>query len=221
MVSAMQLIDALAIYHPASPYAGFDPSPYPDDRQGWASHNLLFRAVFEAERPAAVIEVGSWKGASAIHMADLMQELGIPGLVVCVDTWLGGIDHLVNSGWRAQLSLEHGYPTLYRQFLANVIRSGHQERILPLPQTSGNAARFLAEAQVSADLVYIDASHEEEDVLADILAYWPLLRPGGTMIGDDLILAYPGVGRALVRAAEQFGVRAQGFQEKWILRKPA
>ena len=35
------------------------------------------------------------------------------------------------------------------------------------------------------DLVYIDASHEAADVLADAVLAWPLLKPGGFLGFDD------------------------------------
>ena len=36
------------------------------------------------------------------------------------------------------------------------------------------------------DLVFIDADHEEEAVLADINMWEPRLRPGGILAGHDL-----------------------------------
>ena len=38
-----------------------------------------------------------------------------------------------------------------------------------------------------ADAIYIDGAHEREAVLADLRAYWPLLRPRGVLFGDDFL----------------------------------
>ncbi len=37
------------------------------------------------------------------------------------------------------------------------------------------------------DIIYIDASHEGRDVIADAVMSWKLLNPGGIMIFDDYI----------------------------------
>ena len=39
--------------------------------------------------------------------------------------------------------------------------------------------------KVKADFIYIDASHDTESVLNDILAWYPHLEKGGVMAGDD------------------------------------
>jgi hypothetical protein len=46
------------------------------------------------------------------------------------------------------------------------------------------------------DLVYIDASHVEENVLADLEAWYPKVRPGGLLCGHDWN-TYEGVNRAV------------------------
>jgi hypothetical protein len=62
---------------------------------------------------------------------------------------------------------------------------------------------------VLADLIYIDASHEEEDVYNDVLAWYKKLKVGGIMCGDD----YGGGGKqqsikkGVDRAAAQLGVK--------------
>ena len=40
-------------------------------------------------------------------------------------------------------------------------------------------------ADSSIDLVYVDAAHDYRSVRADILAYWPKLKPNGIMAGHD------------------------------------
>ena len=51
-------------------------------------------------------------------------------------------------------------------------------------------ARFLGK-------LYIDAGHEYEHVTADLKAWWPVLKPGGMMFGDDYHLQWIGVVRAV------------------------
>lgn len=211
--------------HGRNVYDGFAAADWPDDAHGGGGH-AIFAQVFQAVRPGLVVEVGSWKGSSAIRMAGLMKELDIPGVVVCVDTWLGGVDHIgqvsMTDDWDIERYKEHGYPRLYYQFLANVVHAGLQDYIVPFPNASHIAARWLLKAGVQPDLVYIDASHEEEDVYLDLLYYWRALRPGGVMFGDDWSPQYwPGVVNAVSQFARERGLAVHTEGVNWLLMKPA
>jgi hypothetical protein len=156
--------------------------------QGWNSNQPLFRELIEKTRPAVIIEVGTWLGASAIHMAGICRELGLQTTIYCVDTWLGAEEF-----WTSQADTEerdlrqkNGYPQVYFDFLANVVQHGCQDMIVPIPNTSTIGSIILQHRRVLAELIYIDGSHVYEDVKADILAYKKLLAPRGLMFGDDL-----------------------------------
>jgi cephalosporin hydroxylase len=56
------------------PYKDFHPMP--PDMQGWASDRPVFREVLTELKPKFIVEVGTWKGMSAFHMADLLLEMG-------------------------------------------------------------------------------------------------------------------------------------------------
>lgn len=43
----------------------------------------------------------------------------------------------------------------------------------------------------SLDFVYLDGSHKLPHVKADLLAYWPKLKPGGVMAGHDYVFGDP------------------------------
>jgi hypothetical protein len=65
----------------------------------------------------------------------------------------------------------------------NVKLSGAADRIEMLEGRSQSVLRRLPED--SFDIIYIDGSHRGDDVLADAVLAWPLLRQGGTLIFDD------------------------------------
>jgi hypothetical protein len=119
------------------------------------------------------------------------------------------------------MTVRHGFPQVYWQFLANVSLSGHSDVILPFPVTSSCAAAILSHYGVVADLIYIDAGHEEDEVLIDLKRFWPLLRPGGYMIGDDYADYWPGVVKAVLTFFAERGRRVASQQAKWVVRKPA
>jgi Methyltransferase domain len=214
--------DLLAKLHPANPYANFHYMEYTLDLQGGPEDTVLPRVIAEL-RPAVTIEVGCWKGGTAVRLASLLKAQGDDAVIVCVDTWLGSVEHWAGTvpGWDIRPYLKHGFPALYHQFLANVMHSRCEDVIVPVPNTSSIAARLLARQQVVADLVYIDGSHDEDDVYQDLLHYWKLLRPGGLLVGDDWHAYWYGVICAVNRFARERDLPLQVAGQKWLLRKPA
>lgn len=187
----------------------------PEDVQGWHSKSPFFESIINEVKPKTIIEVGSWKGASAINMATLATKAQL----YCVDTWLGGIDHELNQQIDTSvLTRDHGYPTLYFQFLANVQRAGVFQRVCPIPQTSANGAKLLSAHGIWAELIYIDGSHELKDVYDDICAYWSLVSPGGVMFGDDW--GFPGVSVSVQRFCLENNLGAEIIEDNfWVIRK--
>jgi predicted O-methyltransferase YrrM len=203
-----------------SPYAGFDPSPYPPDLQGWNSDHPLLAHVINRVRPTGIVEVGSWKGGSAIHMAKLIRQLGLPCELVCVDTWLGSPEHWMRlgEGWYEALSITHGHPQLYTTFMANVVREELTDIITPFPSTSDNAAHIMRERGIYFDIAYIDAAHEYGAVKRDLENYWSLLREPGVLIGDDF-RAFDGVTQAALEFATAQAVPIHELDGKFIISK--
>lgn len=150
---------------------------------GWHSLHPFFEAIIDVSKPKVIIEVGSWKGGSAINMARLA-----PGAkIYCVDHWLGGCDHVTaDCAFRQGVHRDtHGWPGIYYQFLHNVAVSGLRDRVVPVPMMTKDGATLLQMHGIQADLIYIDADHDEGPVREDILNYLPLLKSGGFMFGDD------------------------------------
>jgi len=180
--------------YPESPYLNFPMDEHPSDRQGWGSSKPVFRTLIERHRPRRVIEVGSWKGASAIHIGRICRQLHVPCQeIVCVDTWLGSNEMWLGAGAKAgpsadtyaSLRIRNGYPRLIGTFMRNIIDSDLTDLVTPLPLPSTAAARLLTAVGITADLIYIDGAHDSESVLLDLRAWWPILEPGGVLLGDD------------------------------------
>lgn len=207
------------LYHGHDPYAGFDPYRhsgvwYNDP----AAARDIFRRTIDAIKPTIIVEVGSFVGESAIFMANHLLERNMQETcILCVDTWLGGFDHWTRA--YEKLRFEHGRPTLYQQFLANVMAHGHAGRILPLTLDSINAARLLGTLNIRPSMVYIDASHEEPDVALDLSFYWNLLLPGGAMIVDDANGGFPGVTKGLEAFTLVNNLRVEMDGEKALILK--
>ncbi len=212
------------IIHQGSPYRDFDVNGYQLDLRGWGFESPVFEILIEEVRPKVVIEVGTWNGSSAIKMAKHIKENIGDATMICVDTWLGSPEHRIDEDYRESLKLTHGFPNIYYQFLANVVLSGVEDCIVPLPQASAAACRWLMQMGLGqmggqVDLIYVDADHTAEAVYTDISGFWELLSPNGVMFGDDYCDSWPGVIQAVDLFAEKVGAPPQVLKEKWILRK--
>lgn len=201
-------------------YAGISNLPLTPDITGWNSDGYIFADVIDKVRPTVIVEVGTWKGRSAIHMANLTRAREMPTVIYCVDCWLPPIGVGLGEFPQTHIPERWDAPTFYQQFLFNVKHAGADDRIIPVRGLTVPIAACLGAWGVQADMIYVDASHDELSVLQDLNAYWPLLRPGGVMFGDDYS-SHEGVRWAVNRFSAQVSraisemPAAEGTQ--WVL----
>lgn len=192
-------------------YDGIEEMGLNPDVRGWGSTHPFFKTIIDRVKPKIIFELGSWKGASAIHMASLCDAK-----IYCLDTWLGGVDHALSDSEEAAIPTKHGYPQLYFQFIHNVKYCGFQDRIIPVPNTTLNGMRYLHAKKIQPDLIYVDASHDYVDVEMDVRTAASLF-PKATIFGDDY--EWASVRHGLINAV---GARAQlaegGGKQIWILK---
>jgi predicted O-methyltransferase YrrM len=158
------------------------PEPYnrletlmPFNDHGWYGNKSQIEKILKLTGAEVVIELGVWMGSSTRHIASVIPDNGI---VYAVDHWLGSEEHHQNH-------VEHFLPTLYEQFLSNVIHAKLTHKITPLKMTTLEAAAFLKKKGIQPDLVYVDAAHDEKSVYEDIATYFPLIKGHGKICGDD------------------------------------
>lgn len=183
--------------------------------QGWGSDSPLFKRIIDEIKPKVIVEVGSWKGASAVHMANLCDAE-----IYCVDTWLGDVvnwirmEEGIHPGTHLKLN-DKGFPTVYEEFWNN---TKDYKQIHPLIMVSWQGAKFLAYKQIFPDLIYIDASHHYDDVKRDAYAYWHILHDGGVMIFDDYInLAWKGVRQAVDEFMAEKKISGRCIDDKMVI----
>lgn len=181
------------IYNGVNPYDNFNYSNYKLDLQGWNSEHEFFVDTIALNKPKLLLEVGTWKGGSAVNIIDNAMKNDNDAVLICVDTWLGSSEHWDHNnenhkqlGIIESLNLVNGYPNLYYQYLANMCHKGLQNNVVPLPQTSIGASEIFARLGIKFDFIHIDASHDAVSVYEDIKAYFPLLAEGSVLIGDDI-----------------------------------
>lgn len=179
------------------PYDSINVLPF--DSRGWFLIAGEVEQCLEAN-PTTVIEIGSWLGLSSRFIAERLPQ---GGKLYCVDTWLGSPGELVHMK-------DPKYAYLYQQFLSNIIHAGLTEVIVPIRMKSVEAAKAL---NVQADLIFIDAAHDENSVYEDICAWLPHLKEGGVMCGDDW--ACEGVRNGVNKAVKKFGLTVYTAPNFW------
>ena len=153
--------------------------------EDWFSYPVLYKSIVENNQDGAhIVEVGSWKGRSSSFMAVEIINSNKKIKFDCVDTWKGSIEHTSYDVITEE--------KLYDVFLSNI--EPVKDVINPVRMTSIEAGKLYEDN--SLDFVFIDASHEYEDVKEDILAWLPKVKIGGILAGHDYG-TFEGVDRAV------------------------
>jgi hypothetical protein len=173
-------------------------------------------ALLAAEGVCA--EIGTWRGDFA---AEILADRR-PRRLYLVDPWEHreeGAYEEASYGGRmegGQAALDEMHAAVVARFAVEIERG--QVEVLRSRSTEA-AARFAPE---SLDWVYIDGDHSYEGVRTDLEAYFPAVKPGGVLAGDD----YGHVGSwfedGVARAVDEFAPRCAGLQvigTQFVLRK--
>jgi hypothetical protein len=147
------------------------------------------RTVRTSGEPLAV-EIGAYKGRSAIALGMGVKERN--GRVVSIDPH----------------TLE---PNQLEAFISNVERAGVEEIVTASVQLSHEARPLIEDATVN--VLFVDGSHDYEDVLVDINDWTSALADGAVVAFNDPYWA--GVSRAL---REAIAVRGGPFRRpRWCI----
>lgn len=184
--------------------------------KGWGSKGAVFENLIRRVKPRTIIEVGTFLGASALHMAELTRRLGLNTQILCVDDFRGW------PGFRDRfrdIQMINGDLMLYYQFIQNVVSLNATETILPVPFSSGSALINMCEMGVYGDLVEIDAGHDFYSAWSDINRGFRILRPGGVLFGHDYFTAADnrGVRRAVDLFAALNGKKVHVDGQHWVI----
>lgn len=131
-------------------------------------------ATLPLDQPSSFVEIGSYQGKSAAFLGVEILNRGLPCTLHCVDSWERPNDQ-EGPPIRAAFDTNMGplKARLNGRFLVHAIPS-----VIAAPQF----------ADESVDVVWIDGDHSYDAVTADIQAWWPKVKPGGWMGGDDYMM---------------------------------
>lgn len=164
------------------------------------------------------VEIGVWKGAFSRQVVDLVQ----PREYHLVDPWVfvGEQAECMYGGTNARMQQDMD------AIHASVVEAfaQHPEVFIHRQYSMEAVGRF---ADGSLDWVYVNGDHYYDGVMQDLEAYYPKLRKGGLLCGDDLYWTKPSlngdkpVERAVHDLVRKHGVKdLRLFGSQFIITKP-
>ncbi len=157
-----------------------------DDIQGWFDfQNIYDRMAAEVPDGGTIIELGVWKGKSLIYLAQAVKKSGKKVHIV-------GVDNFNPVDWDGystigRLDREKGeHRTIIEQCRGNLAACGVADDVALIEGDSIEAARLFKNNSV--DFIFIDDTHTNEHIQAEIAAWLPKMKYPTWMAGHD----YPG-----------------------------
>ncbi len=138
----------------------------------------LFQAARALPHTATIVEIGSFKGRSTSALAYGCR--GTERHVYALDTFDGNDNDFDTRGFRDE-------------FDANIARGGLTAYVTAIPGRSLETAQTW---ERPIDLLFIDGSHDFDDVVADFHSFVRHVRPGGLVAAHDVLPTWEGVDRA-------------------------
>tara|TARA_R100000388_G_C7169622_1_gene123252 strand:- start:34 stop:672 length:639 start_codon:yes stop_codon:yes gene_type:complete len=150
------------------------------DIPGWFNmHDALMNLVRYCEDGDDIVEIGCFAGRSTRFLCDALELSGKHDVKVhVIDTFEGsGQEHAtVNCN------------TMYDDFMRNLHDHIEAERVIVNVNKSDNQNILDFFDDKSVFGVIVDGNHTYDAVKQDIINWWPKIKDGGIMVGDDVSL---------------------------------
>lgn len=159
--------DFNSVYPLIEPIPGFLKSP---QQERW-----FFTTARKAPDHAVIVEIGSFQGRSTVSFG--LGCLGSNKHIYAIDLFEGDNDM-------------YGSGDFQDQFMRNIRSCGVESHVTPIKQHSLKVA---ATWDKPIDVLFIDGSHEYEDVKADFDAFYPHVKKGGIIAFHDIKGKWDGV----------------------------
>ena len=147
------------------------------DIPGWFNmHDAYMNLVKYCEDGDDIVEIGCFTGRSTRFLCDALELSGKHDVKVhVIDTFEGsGMEH-------SSVNLN----SMYDDFMRNLADHIEQERVIVNVNKSDNSNIINSFADNSVFGVIVDGAHTMEAVQDDIINWWPKIKDGGIMVGDD------------------------------------
>lgn len=160
---------------------------------GYFDSDLVYKmAIKSAPENAVFVEIGTWKGRSTSCMGQLIKNSDKNIKFYAVDTFEGS-DESWHQEWIDYL--DKTGTSLFEEYEKNLKLCEVYDVVRSIKSTSIEAAKQFEDQSI--DFIFIDASHDYENVLCDISTWYPKIKPGGLICGDDYAPCWSGVRKAV------------------------
>ena len=158
----------------------------------WGKEGQYLYSIVRDLRPGNVLELGTFHGCSATHIAAALKR-NRKGHLWCVD-----------NGWDLRT-------VNYAVTIGHMIPDELRDRITIV---DSDITKFVQKARRKYDLIFEDGSHDPEQTEAVWSRARDLLNPGGLIISHDAMHFIVGAG---IRAA----IEALDFEPEYIMPEPS
>lgn len=149
----------------------------------------LYTSALMAPVGGDFVEIGSFKGRSTSVLGYAIQATQRANKIYAVDPHNGSEEHQEGGSFADRMPVEG---TTYHEFIRNMQRCGHADRVVPMRMTSIDAAAAWSKHAKPISLLFIDGDHSVNGCEADFLAWDRFLVPRGILLLHDVGPDFPG-----------------------------
>lgn len=143
---------------------------------GWRHWDKHLSRFADLDEPIHAMEIGSYEGDATVWFLRNLCTFHKDSTMTCLDTWEGSPEYV-----------DVNFSEVEKKFDANIAKTNQADKVRKIKGLSHpSLIQLLARpTRPEFHVIFIDASHEARDVLADAVLSWPMLKRGGVMIFDD------------------------------------
>ncbi len=174
---------------------------------GWSKYYHVFPGLIKRYNLKIGVEIGVSTGG---HSESILRTTDVEKLY-SIDPWIE--NPVLHLGGRSN------YDVLFYRVRSRLAKYG--ERSVVIRNFSYNVVNQFDDA--SLDYIFIDGNHHYEAVKQDLEMWYPKLRAGGVMGGDDYATSWPGVPKAVNEFFEKCSISVNQDQQQkriWWVKKP-
>lgn len=168
---------------------------------GWFQHSNVYDYLLNnMSEDGAFVELGAWLGKSSSYLCDKKKP---NQKIIIVDSWMGSPNELETTHRLATKT------DIFEIFKENMGERDYRA----IRMLSVDASKLFDDE--SLDVVYIDLTHTYEAVKEDILSWYPKVKKGGYISGDD----YHPVWQGVIQAVDELLPERQIMGTSFVLKK--
>ena len=166
-----------------------------DKVEGWLTYKegeTLYDLAKKCTGKGVIVEIGSWKGKSTIWLAKGSKRGNRPRIYAIDPHKSTSVHEKYDKDWT------------FNEFKENIIKLNVNDIITPIVKTSEKAVKNFNKP---IELIFIDGSHEYDQVKSDFRLWVPKVIDGGIMAFHDTIF-WPGPKKVV----EEFVYKSRNFR---------